>query len=243
MFKIVRGVHRGKGVLQSQLSRTNLDLFRCKSESYRGFRFDWTKLLATGAFLGSAFTALYYYKTQREDIIQKKLYKSVGKPAIGGPFDLIDHTGKPCTSKDFLGKWILIYFGFTHCPDVCPEELEKIVKTVDLVEKKVGEGKLIPLFITVDPDRDSPQAIEKYIREFSPKIIGLTGDKRAIDSVTKRYRVYYSQGPKDRDEDYIVDHTIIMYLINPKGEFQEYFGQNKTAEEIASEIRTLMRFT
>lgn len=204
--------------------------------------FQWKHFFTGSLFIGSGYVLFSLWKNKKDADLTASSRQSIGRPAIGGPFDLIDSKGNPCTSKDFLGKWILLYFGFTHCPDVCPEEIEKMVATVDKVDKKVGEGKLVPIIITVDPTRDTPEAMEKYVKEFSPKIIGLTGDKRAIDSVTKRYRVYYSPGPKDKDNDYIVDHTIIMYLIDDNGSFSDYFGQNATADEIADQIISRIRF-
>jgi len=186
---------------------------------------------------GVIFSAAYMYKTQKTEKLEMSKRKSYGTPAIGGPFDLINTQGKPVNSKDLIGNWILIYFGFTHCPDVCPDELEKMSRVIDKIDKlKKLKHPLVPLFITVDPERDTPQAINDYLKEFSPRILGLTGSKEAIKSVSKRYRVYYSAGPRDKHNDYIVDHTIIMYLIDPDGQFCEYFGQNKTSDEVADII-------
>jgi protein SCO1/2 len=114
--------------------------------------------------------------------------------------------------------------------------MEKMVKVVERLEKMEDMPPIVPLFITVDPERDSPAVVKSYIKEFSPKIIGLTGTKEQVDKATKAYRVYYSAGPRDGDNDYIVDHTIIMYLINPDGEFVDYYGQLKSDEQVANGI-------
>lgn len=158
---------------------------------------------------------------------EKEKRKSIGKAAIGGAWELKTTTGDVKKSSDFFDKWVVIYFGFTHCPDVCPDELEKMAGVVDdlgefffvhhgyikkpffskpffciLIEKR--GVKIQPLFITVDPERDTPEALDKYIKEFSSKLIGLTGTKEQINSVCKKFRVYYSAGPRDADNDYIV---------------------------------------
>ena len=178
----------------------------------------------------------YFLKKKKELEMEKDRRRSLGKAAIGGKFDLIDQDGKRMTSDDLKGKWVLLYFGFSHCPDICPEEMEKMVKVIDAIDKEPKLPKVVPLFITVDPERDTPAVVKAYLKEFSPKIIGLTGTKEAIDATTKAFRVYYSAGPKDGDNDYIVDHTIIMYLINPDGEFVDYYGQLKTWEQIVNGI-------
>ncbi|XP_020641552.2 protein SCO1 homolog, mitochondrial [Pogona vitticeps] len=196
----------------------------------------WKNLALTFVIGGGVVAAVKLLKKKKEEELEKGRMKSIGKPLLGGHFSLVDHHGEPKTDQDFLGQWVLIYFGFTHCPDICPEELEKMIEVVNGIDEIPSLPNITPLFITIDPERDTKEAIAAYIKEFSPKLIGLTGTKEQIDQVARVYRVYYSSGPKDEDNDYIVDHTIIMYLVGPEGEFVEYFGQNKTSEEIIGSI-------
>ncbi|TKS91339.1 Protein SCO1 -like protein, mitochondrial [Collichthys lucidus] len=201
----------------------------------------WKSLAVTLAIGGSLLGAMKYFKSEKENLMEKERIKSMGRPALGGPFSLIDHNNKPAKSEDFLGQWVLIYFGFTHCPDICPDELEKMIEVVDEIDNMKTLPNLTPILITIDPERDTAEAMAAYVKEFSPKLIGLTGTTAQIEEVSRAYRVYYSQGPKDEDGDYIVDHTIIMYLVGPDGEFVEYFGQNKRNVEITGSIAAYMR--
>ncbi|XP_015359981.1 protein SCO1 homolog, mitochondrial [Marmota marmota marmota] len=201
----------------------------------------WKSLAFTFAIGGALLAGMKYFKKEKTEKLEKERQRSIGKPLLGGPFSLTTHEGEPKTDKDYLGQWVLIYFGFTHCPDICPEELEKMIHVVDEIDSIPSLPNLTPLFITIDPERDTKEAIANYVKEFSPKLIGLTGTKEEIDQVARAYRVYYSPGPKDEDEDYIVDHTIIMYLIGPDGGFLDYFGQNKKNAEIAGSIAAHMR--
>ncbi|XP_015394684.2 protein SCO1 homolog, mitochondrial isoform X1 [Panthera tigris] len=201
----------------------------------------WKSLAFTFAIGGALLAGMKYFKKEKTEKLEKERQRSLGKPLLGGPFSLTTHTGEPVTDQDYLGQWVLIYFGFTHCPDICPEELEKMIQVVDEIDGIPTLPNLTPLFITIDPERDTKEAIAKYVKEFSPKLVGLTGTKEEIDRVARAYRVYYSPGPRDEDEDYIVDHTIIMYLIGPDGQFLDYFGQNKKNAEIAGSIAAHMR--
>jgi len=188
-------------------------------------------------FVTSGALAFSARELKKSKDAKRKEIKSYGKAAIGGPWKLTDHNGKETRSTDFVGKWILIYFGFTNCPDVCPEELEKIVKFVDRVDDDPTLPSIKPLMISVDPERDTAEQLKSYLAEFSPKLLGFTGTLDEVYRATRAYRVYYSPGPRDEDNDYIVDHSIISYLINPKGEFVEYFGQNKKSHEMFNESK------
>jgi protein SCO1/2 len=201
--------------------------------------FSWKSFGISMGILGVFFGLALYYKREKQLKLELERKRSLGKAAIGGSFELMDMNKQMRSSKDFLGKWVLLYFGFSHCPDVCPDEMEKMVKAVDKLDT-MGMSPIQMLFITVDPERDTPEVVAAYVKEFSPKMLGLTGTKEQIAAATKAYRVYYSAGPRDEGNDYIVDHTIIMYLINPEGEFVDYYGQTKDADQIANGISMSM---
>jgi len=195
----------------------------------------WFNLGVSGVLIGVMMAFYYYARNLKEEAIAKERKKALGKAKIGGTFSLIDHHGNPAKSEDFLGKWVFLYFGFTHCPDICPEEMEKIAEVVDDLSTKASEyGEVQPLFITVDPRRDGVKEVAEYVKEFHPKLIGLTGTEDQIKEACKAFRVYFSAGPEDTDEDYIVDHTIIVYLINPEMEFVDYYGQTKDKDMIVN---------
>ncbi|XP_059510772.1 protein SCO2 homolog, mitochondrial isoform X2 [Stegostoma tigrinum] len=201
-----------------------------------------SKFLVTCLF-GCAIMGLWYYvhleKKQQEKV---KRQEQLQKLALGqGDFTLLDHTGKSRTKKDFLGKWVLLYFGFTHCPDICPDELDKISSVVQILDMDRALPPVQPIFITVDPDRDGVEEMARYIKDFHSRMIGLTGTPEQIKDLGKAFRVYYSAGPKDEDNDYIVDHTIIIYLLNPDGLFTDYYNRSKNDQEIAESIRSHMK--
>lgn len=192
-------------------------------------------LLATGAAL------VWYYDREKKRHIEGinnaseavKEGPSAGKAAIGGPFNLVDHNGKSVTEKDFLGKWSLIYFGFTHCPDICPDELQKLAVAVDKIKK--SGFQVVPVFISVDPERDNVEQIREYVKEFHPDLIGLTGSADEIKKVARAYRVYYMK-TEEEGSDYLVDHSIVMYLMDPNMEFVKFFGKNNDADLLAEGV-------
>lgn len=200
-----------------------------------------TRLLITalfGAGLGGAWLAA---KTEKEQRRHKQRAEALRQAAVGqGDFSLVDHQGQPRCKADFRGLWVLMYFGFTHCPDICPDELEKLVQVVQLLEAEPGLPPLQPIFITVDPERDDVTAMARYVQDFHPRLLGLTGSTEQVSQVTRSYRVYYSAGPKDEDQDYIVDHSIAIYLLNPDGLFTDFYTRARSAEQIADSVRRHM---
>ncbi|OAL57137.1 SCO1-SenC-domain-containing protein [Pyrenochaeta sp. DS3sAY3a] len=160
----------------------------------------------------------------------------MGKPKVGGPFQLIDQDGKPFGSNDMLGQYSLVYFGFTHCPDICPDELDKMALMYDKVTEQTGKV-LLPIMVTCDPARDNPKVLKEYLAEFHPEFIGLTGEYDKIKETCKAYRVYFSTPSNVKEgEDYLVDHSIYFYLMDPEGDFVEAIGRNFTADQAAKVI-------
>ncbi|KAJ3516893.1 hypothetical protein NLJ89_g844 [Agrocybe chaxingu] len=171
-----------------------------------------------------------------EEREKERALKSYGRPQIGGPFSLTTHDGEPFTQEGLLGKWSLVYFGFTNCPDICPAELDKITAVMNNIQKEHGHI-FLPIFISVDPARDSPSRIAQYLKDFHPSFLGLVGAYDTTKAVCKAYRVYFSTPPNaDPNGDYLVDHSIFVYLMDPRGQFVEAFGQQVTAEEVEAKI-------
>ncbi|KAF5943332.1 hypothetical protein HYC85_017409, partial [Camellia sinensis] len=135
---------------------------------------------------------------------------SAGKAAIGGSFNLIDHNGNVVTDRDILGNWTVVYFGFTHCPHICPDELQKLADAVDKIKEKTGI-EIVPVFISVDPERDTVEQVREYVKEFHPNLVGLTGNLDEIKKAARAFRVYYMK-TEEEGLDYLVDHSIIMYV-------------------------------
>ncbi|PKI84602.1 Sco1p [Malassezia vespertilionis] len=167
--------------------------------------------------------------------------QSAGRPRIGGPFTLVSSTGHSMTEQDLLGSFSLIYFGFTNCPDICPEELDKMSSVVDRIAAEHGHV-INPVFVTCDPARDRVPLVAEYIADFHPKMIGLTGSYDAVKQACKAYRVYFSTPPGvDPTTDYLVDHSIFFYLMDPEGKFVDAFGKSTTEDEVHEKVQKYIR--
>jgi len=158
-----------------------------------------------------------------------------GEALIGGPFELTDQDGKPVTDQTYKGKLMLIYFGFTYCPDACPTALGVMSAALDKLD--VAADRVVPIFITVDPERDTPQVMKDYVSNFSPRLVGLTGTPEQIAKVAKAYRVFYQKAAGSGPEDYVMDHTLLIYLMDGDGKYLTHFGPNVTPDQMAEEIR------
>ncbi len=197
----------------------------------------WRRLIPLalgGAIVGGAI-ALLVVPGAREWFLSAPGQLSVGKALVGGPFALTDHTGKRVTDQDFRGRHMLILFGFTYCPDVCPSGLQVMSAALDKVGKK-GE-KVVPIFISVDPERDTPEQLAKYVPSFHPRLVGLTGGLAEVDAAAKAYRVYYK---KVRDEKstgaYTIDHTGLIYLMGPDGAYITHFSHATGVDVVAERL-------
>jgi protein SCO1/2 len=154
--------------------------------------------------------------------------------AVGGPFKLIDQNGKAVSDQDLKGRPFLVFFGFTHCPDVCPTTLFDVSEMLRALGPDADRTRA--LFITVDPERDTPAVMKDYLSSFDPHLSGLTGDPAAIATVAKAYRVYYKKVPLDGGE-YTMDHTAIVYLMDKDGRFVSPFSLKRGTEAAAADLR------
>jgi protein SCO1/2 len=157
--------------------------------------------------------------------------------AIGGPFQLVDQNGKTVTDADLKGKWSLIYFGYTHCPDACPTALNDI--SIALSELGPKRDAVRPVFITVDPERDTPESLKAYVTSFDAPILALTGSAEQVAKAAKGYRVYYAKHP-EAGGDYSMDHSSVIYVMDPEGRFTASFTHESAPEQIAERLKKLI---
>ena len=157
--------------------------------------------------------------------------------AIGGPFQLVDQNGKTVTDTDLKGKWSLIYFGYTHCPDACPTALNDI--SIALSELGPKRDAVRPVFITVDPERDTPETLKAYVTSFDAPILALTGTADQVATAAKGYRVYYAKHPEAGD-DYSMDHSSVIYVMDPEGRFTASFTHESAPEQISERLKKLI---
>ena len=181
-------------------------------------------LVALAVLVGPKFLAAPPHNTQ------------TGKALIGGDFTLIDGTGKPLSDSAFRGRYMLVYFGFTHCPDICPTTL--LVMTNAL--KKLGDlsREIVPIFISLDPERDTPEIVSTYVQNFSPNLVGLTGSKKQITQVADNYKVYFKKVKvKNSALGYMVDHSGFIYLMGPDGNYVAHFDHTLSEQALVDGLR------
>lgn len=158
---------------------------------------------------------------------------------IGGPFELVDQNGVTRTNADFEGSYLLVYFGYTYCPDLCPTTLIEMAEAVEVLAEldPAKAARVVPVFITVDPQRDTPDLLKGYADGFHPRLVALTGSQRAVDKVGRKYGVFHARAPGRGPDDYLVDHTSFVYLMGPDGKYLEHFEKDASVDDLVAALR------
>lgn len=158
---------------------------------------------------------------------------------IGGPFTLTGTDGKPVRDSDFAGKYRLVYFGYTYCPDVCPTDMQKIGAAMRMLDKSdpALAAKIVPIFVSVDPERDTPAVVREFVSAFDKRIVGLTGSPEAVAAVARAYAVPVMKQEPGPGGGYLVDHGTVTYLMGPKGEPIAPLSHDMSADAMAAELR------
>ncbi|MGW8207333.1 MAG: SCO family protein [Hyphomicrobiaceae bacterium] len=192
-------------------------------------------LVIVGSFLLGSLIGVGALMLNQESPNKNRVITS-GQALIGGPFELVGKDGKTVTDKDFRGRYMLVFFGFTHCPDICPAELQVMSAALDDLGDKADQ--VVPVFITVDPERDTPELVTAYVENFGPNFVGLTGSLEAVDKAAKAYRVTYQKFQEEgAGDNYSVDHSALVYLMGPDGKFVTHFPYGTTPEKMADTLR------
>jgi protein SCO1/2 len=192
-------------------------------------------IVIVGSFLLGSLIGVGALMLNQESPNKNRVITS-GQALIGGPFELVGKDGKTVTDKDFRGRYMLVFFGFTHCPDICPAELQVMSAALDDLGDKADQ--VVPVFITVDPERDTPELVTAYVENFGPNFVGLTGSLEAVDKAAKAYRVTYQKFQEEgAGDNYSVDHSALVYLMGPDGKFVTHFPYGTSPEKMADTLR------
>ncbi|MFV0295529.1 MAG: SCO family protein [Hyphomicrobiaceae bacterium] len=189
------------------------------------------------AFVVGVLIALVFFPKVWQGHVPSSL--SVGQALIGGPFTLVNQDGKTVTDKTYRGKYMLVEFGYTFCPDVCPTGLQVISAALDEIGPKAD--KVVPLFISVDTERDTPKQLKQYVGSFNPRLQGLTGTPEEIAAAAKAYRVYYKkvEDPKST-AGYTYDHSALIYLMGPDGKYVTHFPYSTNPDKMAARLKEIL---
>ncbi|HYM31786.1 MAG TPA: SCO family protein [Candidatus Cybelea sp.] len=191
------------------------------------------------AFITIAVALMVYAAVKYAGLLQRGIgVEQSGTALVGGPFALIDQNGQTVTDADFRGRIMLVYFGYAYCPDVCPTELAKMAAALDLLGPDAG--KVAPIFITVDPERDTPAKLKDYVAQFHPQMVGLTGSVEQVTKTARAYRVYFAKSGDTGGANYLMDHTSFIYLMDQQGRYRKVFTPDAAPETIAAGIRQLL---
>lgn len=190
-------------------------------------------LAVAGLLTGAALGAIALHRPASEGPAQK--VEISGRPSVGGPFSLIDQNGKRVTDKDFAGRYMLVFFGFTNCPDICPSGLQVMTAAFEKLGHRVDD--VVPVLITIDPARDTSEKLNAYAKSFHPRLVALTGSESEIASIIKAYRVYAQKVPDESDPTrYSIDHSAIFYLMGKDGSLAAPIPYTTDVDQLASAI-------
>jgi protein SCO1/2 len=189
-----------------------------------------------------------FYAWEKQSVLSRakdKHRRTIGTALLGGPWTLVDHTGRVVTDASLREgghDFALLYFGFTYCPDICPAELIKMKQVVDRLDRDRDVGPVVrPVFISVDPRRDGVAQVAHYIRDFHPRTLGLTGTPGQVKAACRAFRVYHSVADQTSEDEYLVDHSIVMYLLGPDGVFIDFYTQMADADECYERIKKAIK--
>lgn len=198
------------------------------------------RYIITISLLAALLLGLGLFWQKKPPLTAAGTVRMTGQAAIGGAFEAVDHMGKPFTQANLLGHFSLVYFGFTYCPDICPTTLLTIAETLDSLPEDLRK-QLMPVFVTVDPLRDTVEVLRQYVSNFHPQLIGITGSEAQISQLARAYKVYHAKAPASDDSgNYLVDHSGYVYLMSPKGEYVAHFPHNVTTQHLADALRLHM---
>ncbi len=196
--------------------------------------------LMVALFVLGGVSAMSLIASQSEQTTAQQREKGKLRALIGGAFEMVDHTNKKVTDKSYLGKYILVYFGFTYCPDICPTELQILTEALNMLPKEKSD-KINILLVSIDPERDNPKQLASYVSNFHANTIGLTGTAAQTKAMAKVYRAYYKKvEDKDNSDGYTMDHSSIIYLMGPDGKYLSHFSYGTRAKVISEKIASYM---
>jgi protein SCO1 len=185
--------------------------------------------------IGAAVFIGWMQTSKRDSDSNKNPHVVTANVELGGEFALTDHNGNRVTDKDFKDKLMLVYFGYTFCPDFCPAELTAIAETLKMFGSRVEQ--IQPLFISIDPERDSQEVLKNYVAGFHPKLLGLRGNPGETEKIKEAYKIYAAKTQEGTDSDYLVDHTTFVYLMGRDGKFITMFKYGTPPQSMYKEIK------
>jgi protein SCO1/2 len=192
-------------------------------------------IVVLGLVLGGGGLAAWYFVQPQPGGIVSSETRTSGSALIGGPFSLTDQSGQRRSEADLKGRYALVYFGYTYCPDICPTSLSTMTQGLDLLAEQAPDKAqaVLPVFVTVDPERDTVAALASYAEHFHPRLLALTGTPEEVAAAAKAYRIFYQKVEEPGASDYLMDHSSVIYLMGPDGSYLTHFTHASTAEDIA----------